>query len=186
MIDVTYAANKGNHFAGSGYDLNQVDPDVRLQLGQALNTPVPNPYAGLVPGGLGAATITRERSLMPFPYYSSVNVRNPRLGNYMSHQLQFNITKRMSERTAGQSRVHRRQEDQRLDARAGRLRTRSSRSPRTAIRTDSTTANSTSRSIPATSPSAPSSRRCMNCRSVPARNGTRAMDSCSASWAAGS
>ena len=27
MLDVTYAANKGNHFAGSGYDLNQVDPD---------------------------------------------------------------------------------------------------------------------------------------------------------------
>jgi len=96
MLDITYAANKGNHFAGSGYDLNQVDPDTRLALGQSLNTPVPNPYAGMVPGGLGAATITRERSLMPFPYYSSVSVRNPRLGNYMSHQLQFNITKRMA------------------------------------------------------------------------------------------
>lgn len=96
MLDITYAANKGNHFAGAGYDLNQVDPDTRLQLGQSLNTPVPNPYAGLVPGGLGAATITRERSLMPFPYYSSVTVRNPRLGNYMSHQLQFNISKRMA------------------------------------------------------------------------------------------
>ena len=33
---------------------------------------------------------------MPFPYYQAVNVRNPRLGNYISHQLQFNITKRMS------------------------------------------------------------------------------------------
>ena len=96
MFDATYAANKGNHFAGSSYDLNQVDPAVRLQLGQSLFTPVPNPYAGLVPGGLGAATITRERSLMPFPYYSSVTVRNPRLGNYMSHQLQFNVTKRMA------------------------------------------------------------------------------------------
>jgi hypothetical protein len=96
MFDVTYAANKGNHFAANSYDLNQVDPAVRLQLGQALNTPVPNPYAGLVPGGLGAATITRERSLMPFPYYSTVMVRNPRLGNYMSHQLQINVTKRMS------------------------------------------------------------------------------------------
>ena len=96
MFDVTYAANKGNHFAGSSYDLNQVDPAVRLQLGQSLFTPVPNPYAGLVPGGLGAATITRENSLRAFPYYSSVTVRNPRLGNYMSHQLQFNVTKRMA------------------------------------------------------------------------------------------
>ena len=79
----------------NGYNLNQVDPAVRLQLGQALNTPVANPYAGIVPGGLGAATITRERSLMPYPYYNAVNVRNPRLGNYMSHQFQLNIQKRM-------------------------------------------------------------------------------------------
>jgi hypothetical protein len=96
MFDVTYAGNKGNHFAASNYDLNQIDPRVRQELGLALSTPVPNPYAGMVPGGLGAATITRERSLMPFPYYSSVNVRNPRLGNYLSHQLQINITKRMA------------------------------------------------------------------------------------------
>lgn len=95
MFEATYAGNKGNHFAASGYDLNQVDPDVRLQLGQSLFTTVPNPYAGLVPGGLGAATTTRERLLMPFPYYAGVAVRNPRLGNYLSHQLQLSITKRM-------------------------------------------------------------------------------------------
>ena len=96
MIDVTYAGNKGNHFAASGYNLNQMHPDIRRQLGQDLFTPVPNPYAGQVPGGLGAATIQRERLLMPFPYYNAVNVNNPRLGNYLSHQLQLNITKRMS------------------------------------------------------------------------------------------
>jgi hypothetical protein len=95
LIDVTYAANKGNHFAANGYNLNQIDPAVRLQLGQALNTPVPNPYAGQVPGGLGAATISRERSLMPFPYYQAVNIRNPRYGNYISHQLQMNVRKRL-------------------------------------------------------------------------------------------
>lgn len=96
MIDATYAANKGNHFAAAGYNLNQIDPDLRQQLGQSLFTPVPNPYAGLVPGGLGAATVQRERTLMPFPYYTAVNVRNPRYGNYLSHQLQLNVTKRMS------------------------------------------------------------------------------------------
>ncbi len=96
MIDVAWAANKGNHYAANGYDLNQVDPRVRQQLGLNLSTPVPNPYAGLVPGGLGAATITRERSLMPFPYYTSVGVRNPRLGNYVSHQLQISVQRRMT------------------------------------------------------------------------------------------
>ncbi|MEX2260975.1 MAG: TonB-dependent receptor [Bryobacteraceae bacterium] len=95
LFDISYSANKGNHFAGSGYNLNQVDPDLRFELQQALNTPVPNPYAGQVPGGLGAATVTRERLLMPYPYYNSVNVRNPRLGNYTSHQLQVSVQKRM-------------------------------------------------------------------------------------------
>jgi len=96
LIDVTYAGNKGNGFMAGGYNLNQVDPAVRFQLQQNLNTPVPNPYAGLVPGGLGAATITRERALMPFPYYTGVTVSNPLLGNYLSHQLQVNIQRRMS------------------------------------------------------------------------------------------
>ena len=64
--------------------------------GVALNGPVANPWAGQIPGGLGAATITRERLLMAFPYYSSVNVRNPRNGNYTSHQLQLTVTRRMS------------------------------------------------------------------------------------------
>ena len=97
LFDVTYAANKGNSFAANGYNLNQIDPAVRLQLGQALFTPVPNPYAGQVPGGLGAATITRERSLMAYPYYNAVNVRNPRYGNYLSHQMQVNVRKRMQD-----------------------------------------------------------------------------------------
>ncbi len=91
MIDATYAGNKGNHFIASSYNLNQVDPKVRFELGQKLNDAVPNPYAGKVPGGLGAATISRERSLMAYPYYSGVNVFNPRNGNYVSHQLQLNV-----------------------------------------------------------------------------------------------
>lgn len=91
MIDATYAGNKGNHFIAAGYNLNQVSPDLRYQLGQKLNDAVPNPYAGKVTGGLGAATITRERSLMAYPYYSSVSVYNPRNGNYISHQLQLNV-----------------------------------------------------------------------------------------------
>ncbi len=96
MFDVTYAGNKGNGFVGSGYNLNQLDPALRLQLGQSLNDRVPNPNAGLVPGGLGGATITRAQSLRTFPQYSAVNVRNPRLGNYISHQLQINVKKRIT------------------------------------------------------------------------------------------
>jgi len=96
MIDATYAGNKGNHFIASGYGLNQVHPDVRFQLKQQLNDVVPNPYAGKVPGGLGAATISRERSLLAYPYYSGVSVFNPRNGNYISHQLQLNVRRQFS------------------------------------------------------------------------------------------
>jgi len=96
MIDLTYAANKGNHFVAGDYNLNQLDPKLRLQLGQSLSTPVPNPNAGKIPGGLGAATITRERSLMAFPHYNSVAVTLPPIGNYFSHQFQLNVRKPMS------------------------------------------------------------------------------------------
>ncbi len=95
LFDVTYAGNKGNHFAAGGYNLNQVDPAVRAQYGQALRERVPNPNAGLVPGGLGARTVQREVLLRAFPHYGSVSILNPRLGNYLSHQLQFNIKRQL-------------------------------------------------------------------------------------------
>ncbi|MEZ5400846.1 MAG: TonB-dependent receptor [Bryobacteraceae bacterium] len=96
LFDATYAANKGNHFLASGYNLNQLSPDLRRQLGQSLFEPVPNPLRGLVPGGLGAATVTRERSMLPFPHYNGVSISNPRYGNYLSHQLQINVKRRMT------------------------------------------------------------------------------------------
>ncbi len=91
FFDIAYAGNKGNHFTGSGYDLNQVDPATRFSLQQALRDRVPNPNRGLVPGGLGGRTLLYEQTLKEFPHYSSVVIRNPRLGNYLSHQLQINI-----------------------------------------------------------------------------------------------
>jgi len=49
-----------------------------------------------VAGGLGAATVTRERTLLPDPQYQNVNIAIPRLGNYLSHQLQLNVKRRFS------------------------------------------------------------------------------------------
>jgi hypothetical protein len=94
LIDATYAANKGNHFSAAGYDLNEIDPDVRLEMQQSLFDSVPNPYAGLIPGGLGAANVTRATLLKTFPQYTSVNILNPRYGNYVSHALQVNVKRR--------------------------------------------------------------------------------------------
>lgn len=91
MVDATYAANKGNHFSAAGYDLNEISPDVRLQMQQSLFDSVVNPYAGLIPGGLGAAKVSRATLLKPYPEYTSVSVLNPRYGNYLSHELQINV-----------------------------------------------------------------------------------------------
>jgi hypothetical protein len=95
LFEVSYAGNLGRGFTAGGYDLNQLDPQY-LALGQSLTQQVPNPYAGLVPGALGSATISREQSLRPFPYFSSVTVRNPRLGSYNSHLLLLSAEKRLS------------------------------------------------------------------------------------------
>ena len=91
MIEVGYLGNHGTHFVAaaaacpvcgtSGYNYNQLNPSYD-SLGLALQQLVPNPYAGMVPGALGAATITRQQSLLPYPYYQSIIVTNPPIGNF--------------------------------------------------------------------------------------------------------
>ena len=95
LFEASYAGNLGRGLTAGSYDLNQLDPQY-LSLGQALQQQVPNPFAGRVPGALGGATISREQSLRPFPYYNSITVRNPRLGSYNSHLFLFSAEKRMS------------------------------------------------------------------------------------------
>jgi hypothetical protein len=95
LLDVSYSGNQGNHFTAGSYNLNQLDNQY-LPLGLALQDQVPNPNAGKVPGSLGNATITRAQSLLPFPYYQGISVRNPRIGNYNSHLLIVSVEKRMS------------------------------------------------------------------------------------------
>jgi hypothetical protein len=95
LIDAAYSANAGHGFTANGYDFNQLDPQFN-SLGLALQERVTNPYAGRVPGALGGATITREQALKPFPYYNSVNIRFPRIGNFNSQQFLLSLEKRMS------------------------------------------------------------------------------------------
>ncbi|MBI1896649.1 MAG: carboxypeptidase regulatory-like domain-containing protein [Acidobacteria bacterium] len=93
LVDITYSGNKGTHFIGAPYDINQLDPQY-LSLGQSLQDKVPNPYAGRVPGSLGAATITRLQSLVPFPYYNDIEVTNSHTGNYFSNLLLLSVQKK--------------------------------------------------------------------------------------------
>jgi hypothetical protein len=95
LVEAAYSANRGEHFIANSYDFNQLDPQY-LALGLALNSTVPNPNAGKVPGSLGAATITRNQSLRPFPYYTSVNINNPHNGNFNSQLMLLSVEKRMA------------------------------------------------------------------------------------------
>lgn len=93
IATATYVGNHGTHFPGGSYNLNTLNPKY-LSLGTALQNPVPNPYAGIVPGPLGAPTITMAQSLLPFPYYSSVTVTNPHTGDFIAHYLELTAQKR--------------------------------------------------------------------------------------------
>ena len=96
LFDISYSANRGYDFLAAGYDFNQLDPQYQ-SLGLALQNAVPNPFAGKVPGSLGAATITRSQSLRPYPYYQGISIRNPRYGAFISHLMLLSVEKRMAQ-----------------------------------------------------------------------------------------
>lgn len=93
IVNAAYVGNHGTHFVAGSYSLNQLNPSY-LSLGSQLTNSVANPYAGIVPGSLGAAKITMQQSLLPFPYYTGVSMRLPHDGNYIGHALQISATKR--------------------------------------------------------------------------------------------
>jgi hypothetical protein len=95
LFDFTYSANRATHLIAGGYNINEI-PLEAWSLGNALQDRVPNPYAGLVPGTLGAATITRQQSLRPFPYYGTVTVRNPQLGSSLYHAFLMSVERRFA------------------------------------------------------------------------------------------
>jgi hypothetical protein len=95
VVEASYTGNKGTHLPAGSYDMNQLNPQY-LSLGLALQDAVPNPYAGVISGSLGAATITRAQSLKAYPYYTSISVRNPRLGSSIYHAMLLSAEKRFS------------------------------------------------------------------------------------------
>lgn len=95
VIDAAYSGNKVNNLISGSYEYNVIDPQ-NYSLGLALQDQVPNPYAGKVPGSLGAATIARSQLLKPYPYYSSVSVRNPHLGESFYNAFFLSVEKRFS------------------------------------------------------------------------------------------
>jgi hypothetical protein len=96
VVDVSYAGNHGNHFENYSPNLNFLSPQYYSLGTAALSAQVTNPNAGLVPGSLGAATLTQAQLLKPFPYMSGVTMQNPRNGYYWSNQALLSVQRRVS------------------------------------------------------------------------------------------
>ncbi len=95
LIDAAYSANHVTHMISGSYDLNQLDPQY-WALGLSLQNQVSNPYAGRSSGSLNGATISRSQSLLPYPYYSSISVRNPHLGNSSYNAFLLTVERRLT------------------------------------------------------------------------------------------
>jgi hypothetical protein len=95
VAQVTYIGNHGTHFASDTYNLNSL-PLSYLSLGLALQQQVPNPYVGIVPGTLGGAAISRQQSLLPYPYYQSITNYYPKDGSFIAHYFELELQKRSS------------------------------------------------------------------------------------------
>jgi hypothetical protein len=96
VLQATYVGNHGVHLPAGPYNANMLNPSY-FGLGKtALQASVPNPYAGLFTGSLASATITKQQSLLPFPYYGAETVYNPHDGNLIAHYLELSAQRQAS------------------------------------------------------------------------------------------
>lgn len=79
VLTVAYAGSRGEHL---WYNLSHNSaPITALSYGPKLYQQIPNPYAGKLPGALGAATIPFSQTLVPFPQYTGVTWNRDPVGD---------------------------------------------------------------------------------------------------------
>jgi hypothetical protein len=97
VVDASYVGNHGNHFVNASPNINTLPPQYYSMGTAALSASVTNPYAGIVPGSLGAATITEANLLKPYPYMSSVTVQSPRNASYWANLTELSVQRRVQQ-----------------------------------------------------------------------------------------
>ena len=95
VADASYDGNHGNHFFNASPNIDTLPPQYYSMGTAALSASVANPYAGIVPGSLGAATITEANLLKPYPYMSSVTVQSPRNASYWANLAELSVQRRV-------------------------------------------------------------------------------------------
>ncbi|MBV9295184.1 MAG: TonB-dependent receptor [Acidobacteriaceae bacterium] len=96
-IDAGYVGSKATHLSFSVLPINEL-PDQYLSLGQALLTPVANPFYNVLPasaGTLAQPTVTAEQLLRPYPQYLNLGDSAPQRGDSTYHGLQLLVRKRL-------------------------------------------------------------------------------------------
>jgi hypothetical protein len=75
VLEVGFTGSQGRKLLyGTGQQANQLDPQF-LSRGAALDTPVANPFRGVIATGvLAGATVPSNRLLRPFPQFTAVNL----------------------------------------------------------------------------------------------------------------
>ncbi|MBL8211546.1 MAG: TonB-dependent receptor [Bryobacterales bacterium] len=92
-----YSGSRGVKLFGGNYNLNQLDPKYFSE-GLALQTNVPNPFAGQIASGpLAGAQIQRQRLLVPFPDYQTVVTFGANNASSSFHSVQLLLEKRFSD-----------------------------------------------------------------------------------------
>ena len=102
LVDANYVGKKGTHlyFGGAGnYDI--LGPQIEsynLDQISALNTKVPNPFYGQIPGdrSLGGDTISAYHLMLPYPQFDGFSVIAFPSANSIYHAFQLRVEKRMS------------------------------------------------------------------------------------------
>lgn len=96
-LNIAYGGAKGTHLPFGSILTDQL-PDQDLALGNALNTPVPNPFAGVINSNysLGAPTIPAGQLLLKYPQYGGVGVAGAFFGDSTFNSLQVKAQKRFA------------------------------------------------------------------------------------------
>jgi hypothetical protein len=96
LIDASYVGSR-THGLGVSKQVDDISA-AQLALGTAyLNTAVPNPFAGLLPGtGLNGPTTTRRQLLRPFPQFTGITRNETPIGHEWYNSFQLQVQKRLS------------------------------------------------------------------------------------------
>jgi hypothetical protein len=95
-FDIAYVGSHIVHVGIPDSNLNQLTQAQLAAGGASLQTKVPNPYAGLLPGTLGAATISNAQLLKPYPRFQNVATYRNNSGTTNYNAVEAKVEQRVS------------------------------------------------------------------------------------------